>query len=164
MRLIFLPTWLTIALPFILWPAFQLAAVALSRLPGPEAVSGRGGFFRSRPWEKGGAFYQRVFRIKSWKGFLPDGAAASRKGYRKRSLLDFSRANLERYLEESCRAEMAHWLAIPPFILFGFFMPAPALPFMLAYAVLLNLPCILAQRYNRPRIRKILEERGQASG
>jgi glycosyl-4,4'-diaponeurosporenoate acyltransferase len=159
MRLFFPPDWASVALAFVFWPALQLGAVALSRLPRKESVSSLAGLFRSRPWEGGGAFYQRFLRVKAWKPLLPDGAAASRKGYRKRSLSDFSRGNLERYLEESCRAELAHWLAIPPFILFGTFMPPQAVPLMLLYALLINLPCVIAQRYNRPRIEKILSRR-----
>jgi glycosyl-4,4'-diaponeurosporenoate acyltransferase len=159
MRLVFPPDWLSVALPFLLWPALQLGAVALSRLPNRESVSSRAGLFLSRPWERGGAFYQRFLRVKAWKPLLPDGAAVSRKGYRKRNLSDFSRGNLERYLEESCRAELAHWLAIPPFILFGIFMPSAALLPMALYALLVNLPCIIAQRYNRPRIERILSRR-----
>lgn len=156
MRLFLPPDWLSIALPFLLWPALQLGAAALSRLSKGKRVSPRAWLFRSRRWEGGGSFYQGLFRVKAWKPLLPDGAAVSRKGYRKRRLSDFSPGNLERYLEESCRAELAHWLAIPPFILFGTFMPTQALPFMLLYALLVNLPCIVAQRYNRPRIEKIL--------
>lgn len=159
MRLLFPPDWLSVALAFLLWPALQLGAAALSRLPKGGRVSPRKGIFRSRRWEGGGRFYQRFLGIKVWKPLLPDGAAVSRKGYRKRRLGDFSTANLERYLEESCRAELAHWLAIPPFLLFGTFMPAPALPLMLLYALLVNLPCVIAQRYNRPRIEKILSRR-----
>jgi len=162
-RLIFPPDWISIALPFILWPALQLSAIGLSRLPSGKNVSPRKGMFRPRPWENEGAVYQRVFRIKAWKPLLPDGAAVSRKGYRKRHMSDFSEPNLERFLEESCRAELAHWLAIPPFILFGAFMPLQALPFMLLYALLTNLPCIAAQRYNRPRIERILARRESPS-
>jgi glycosyl-4,4'-diaponeurosporenoate acyltransferase len=69
---------------------------------------------------------------------------------------DFSELNLLKFLHESCRAELTHWLAIPPFIVFGLFTPPAALPIMFVYALAVNMPCILAQRYNRPRIQKHL--------
>ncbi len=61
------------------------------------------------------------------------------------------------FLKESCRAEFSHIIAIFPFWIFGLFAPFTVVPIMLVYALLVNVPCIIAQRYNRPRILKILE-------
>lgn len=61
-----------------------------------------------------------------------------------------------RSLIESCRGEMTHWLPIFLFWVFGFIVPPYALVYMLIYALVANLPCIIVQRYNRPRILKIL--------
>ncbi|MEA5061120.1 MAG: hypothetical protein VB015_01720 [Erysipelotrichaceae bacterium] len=61
------------------------------------------------------------------------------------------------FLIESARGELTHWLAILPFWVFGFFAPSYIIPIMLAYALIVNLPCIIVQRYNRPRIKKLLK-------
>jgi glycosyl-4,4'-diaponeurosporenoate acyltransferase len=55
---------------------------------------------------------------------------------------------------------MIHWLAILPFRVFGFFTPPIVILYMLIYALAINMPCIIAQRYNRPRIVRIVARRG----
>ena len=102
--------------------------------------------------------YEDIFKVKSWKQLLPDGGGLWKKrGYKKRHLEDLSEENLERFLLESCRAELTHWLVISLFWVFGFFLPASATGLMLIIALLGNLPCIIPQRYNRPRVLKLLE-------
>ena len=81
----------------------------------------------------------------------------------KKKLTDFSERNLEQFVIESCRGELTHLLAILPFWLFGFIGPPAMLWLMLAYAIAVNLPCMLAQRYNRPRFLNLLSlYRGKA--
>ena len=157
MRIFFLPDWSTIVLIFLLWPLFQLLPIRLARRMKDGSFYHGSPFYRSRAWERSGEIYDSLFRIRAWKHLLPDGAAVTKKGYRKRHLSDFTQSNLEKFLLESCRGEFGHWLAIPPFLLFGLFLPPGALPLMFAYALLVNLPCIMAQRFNRPRIARILE-------
>jgi len=64
---------------------------------------------------------------------------------------------LEEFIIQTGRGEIAHWLQILPFWVFGFWCPPYMLWFMLFYALLVNLPCILAQRYNRPRLIRVNE-------
>jgi hypothetical protein len=45
---------------------------------------------------------------------------------------------------------MDHWLCIPPALLFFLWNPGPVGFVMILYAFVVNLPCILAQRFNRP--------------
>jgi glycosyl-4,4'-diaponeurosporenoate acyltransferase len=114
--------------------------------------------FRLRPWEDEGRVYDRLFAVRRWKGLLPDGGAAwKQKGYQKKKLTDLSQENLERFIVESARAELTHMLAILPFWVFGFFAPPNVVWIMLAYALAVNLPCMIAQRYNRPRVRALLK-------
>lgn len=156
MQVVFLPIYLTLPLVIILWPLLQVAAAWVSRLLPAPYFQSTVGFYSSHRWESGGSFYQRVFRIRKWKHLLPDGGAMV-GGYAKKHLTDYSRQNLETFIEESCRAEFSHWLAMLPFWVFGFFAEFTIIYLMLAYAVVINLPCILAQRFNRPRIQKVLE-------
>ena len=158
MQILFLPTGWTVALCIFGWFLIQLAA-ALVCLKLPKRILSPDFFlFRERGWEQGGRIYKRLFRVERWKHLLPDGAAVTGSGYRKKRLTDFSRENLNRFLVESCRAELTHLLAILPFWIFGFIGPPRIIWYMLLYALAVNLPCILVQRYNRPRIRLLMEK------
>jgi len=157
MRVIFLSRPVTIFLCFILWGIIQAGTVLICILIPDRYFDPDSSIFRQRKFERGGEFYQKVFKVRSWKGLLPDGGKVWRKkGYQKKNLKDLSKENLRRYLIESSRGEMTHWLAMSFFWVFGFFTPLYVLWMMIAYALLLNLPCIIAQRYNRPRIRRLL--------
>ncbi|HSN94807.1 MAG TPA: hypothetical protein VLR89_07080 [Anaerolineaceae bacterium] len=158
MRLIFLPEAWTFVLVFVLWGLCQLGAVIVclnlpDRFFSPESF-----FFKSHPFEKDGRVYNDIFQVYRWKHLLPDGSKVWKKrGFKIKSLDSFSEENLERFLIESVRSETTHWLAIFPFWLFGFFAP-PIVPFiLLAYGLIANLPCIIAQRYNRPRVQRQLQ-------
>jgi len=140
---------------FLLWPTFQLGAAFWALEIKDTSYHYDAFFFKTHRWEHEGRIYQHLFRIKRWKKHLPDGGAAFKNGYRKKHLTDFSKASLEKFLAESCRAEFSHWISIIPFFVFGFFCPPIVVLYMFIYAVLINLPCIIAQRYNRPRIVKI---------
>ena len=81
-----LPVAGTILLNVAAWLVIHLGVSYLSsRLPlGLFREDGR--LYRTRRWEKGGRFYQDVFRIRAWKGLLPDGAALFKSGFRKKRL------------------------------------------------------------------------------
>ena len=84
------------------------------------------------------------------------GHGLEKRGFKKKRLDNFTEENLNRFLVESARGELTHWLAILPFWIFGFFAPVRVIWFMLLYALLINMPCIIVQRYNRPRVHKLL--------
>jgi glycosyl-4,4'-diaponeurosporenoate acyltransferase len=112
-----------------------------------------GWLYRARRWERGGRVYQAVFRIRAWKGLLPDGAALFKKGFRKRRIASRSTDYLHRFILETCRAELCHWLAFALVPLFFLWNPWYVAVLMIPYAVATNAPCILTQRFNRPRLR-----------
>ncbi len=157
MQIFFLSNGLTIAFCFILWPVFQVSAALLCLKIPDRYLLADGFLFRERNFEEKGALYEKVFKIRTWKRFLPDGGAVTRGGYRKKHIREYSKENLNRFLIESCRAELSHLLAILPFWVYGLFAPPIVILYMFIYALLVNLPCIIAQRYNRPRIKKVLE-------
>ena len=164
MRLFYFSNVITILLCFALWLVFQVSAAVLClNLPDkvfhPDAF-----FFRSHRWEQNGRVYDKIFLVKRWKHLLPDGGAVwKKKGYQKKTLTDFSEQNLNRFLVESARGESSHWLAILPFWVFGLFAPPEVIWIMLAYALAVNVPCIIAQRYNRPRILALMAHRKRSS-
>jgi len=120
--------------------------------------------FRERAFERGGLSYQRVFRIESWKRLLPDGARLFHRGFRKKRLASRSPEYLARFRVETCRSELAHWLVAACAPLFFLWNSVGVGCVMLAYAVLANLPCILAQRYNRCRLNRVLARPALAVG
>lgn len=154
MQIVDLPPIWTVLLIIILWPSLQMVAAVLSRRLPDRLFDHKQSIYRCRPWEKEGKIYQTLFKIRRWKSLLPDGGAIMPGGYAKKHLTDYSTANLEKFLNDSCRAEFSHWLAMTPFWIFGLIGPPVIIVFMLIYALAVNLPCIMAQRFNRPRIAK----------
>lgn len=134
----------------------MLAALICLNLPD-RFFTPNSWFFKSHKFEKQGQIYQKLFLVNRWKHLLPDGGAAwGRKGFEKKKLRNRSQDYLKEFLTESARGEMTHWLAILPFWVFGFFTPFNTIWMMLAYALVAHLPCIIVQRYNRPRIQRLL--------
>lgn len=156
MQIIFLSQGWTLLLCFMLWPVFQVSAVLIALKIPNQYLSPKGFIFKERKWEKDGELYEKVFQVKRWKQFLPDGGTLIKGGYRKRHLKDYSIENLERFQLETCRGEFSHIVAILPFWIFGLFLPPIALLCMFLYAIIINLPCVIAQRYNRVRLTRIL--------
>jgi glycosyl-4,4'-diaponeurosporenoate acyltransferase len=159
MRLIYLPTLWTIVIDFAAWFIIHIGVVAIMvRIPAKHFNPNQW-LYRSRKWEGEGNVYQEVFKIKKWKQHLPDGARIlGRLGFAKKQLNATSAGYFEAFSIETCRAELTHWIII----LFGpfFFLwnrPGVGL-FMIFYALLENVPFIIAQRYNRYRFRRLLEQ------
>ena len=122
-----------------------------------------GWLYRTRRWERGGRIYERVFRIRAWKRHLPDGAAAFRTGFRKRRMTGRSPQYCRTFVRETCRAELYHWLVFALVPLFFLWNPWWVAWPMVPYAIAVNLPCIVAQRFNRPRLAAIAARGGCAS-
>ena len=111
--------------------------------------------YRQRNWEKNGRIYERLFRLKSWKKKLPDGAAVFKNGFEKKRLKETSQRYLLDFISETCRAELTHWIVL----LFGFIFLIWNIWWvgivMIIYATIVNMPCIITQRYNRIKLRRI---------
>ncbi len=160
MQVFFPGTFVTLVLIFAIWALVPLLFAWLCLFLPDRFFTPNRFFWQSHGWEQGGRIYETLFRIKSWKYLLPDGGNVWKsRGYQKRRLADYTEENLKRFLIESARGELTHWLGILPFWVFGFFAPPYVVWIMLAYALIVNLPCILAQRYNRPRVFALLARR-----
>jgi len=161
MQILFLPKPFAIALCFLLWAVIQtLVSYICLKIPNRYFNPKKFPFTGYR-FEKEGSFYRKWLRVHRWKKYLPDGGALMGGEFRKKNLEHITHANLHRFLIESCRAEMTHVLAILPFWVFGLIAPPEVVWIMLIYAVAINLPCIIAQRYNRPRIQSLMKKRFQ---
>ena len=118
--------------------------------------------FKTRSWERNGRIYQSIFRVRLWKKFLPSAGRIfglfSLNGFR-----SSSRNYARKWMMESCRAELTHWYAMLPGFLFLLWNPFEAWLINLIYAVCANIPCIISQRYNRPRIQTLVGRRESLS-
>ncbi len=151
-----LPTFWTIVLDCVAWAAIQTGIAYLSiRLPR-RWLNPRSWLLRARSWEQGGAIYERLFRVRRWKTRLPSGGGLFRGGFSMRSLQGHDADYLRTWVLESSRAEICHWMAIAPALLFFIWNPLGVGFIMIAYAAAVNAPCIIAQRHNRPRFQAIL--------
>jgi len=159
MRLIYLPTFWTIVIDFIAWFIIHIGVVAIMvRIPAKHFDPNHW-LYRSRTWEGKGNVYQEVFKIKRWKQYLPDGARAlGRLGFPKKQLNATSAGHFKAFFIETCRAEVTHWIIILFAPVFFLWNPPGIGLFMIFYALLENVPFIIAQRYNRYRFSRLLEQ------
>ncbi len=153
-----------VALDAVAWAAIQSAAgygvhhVRVGRLAHDTWVT------RPRRWEGGGRFYVERLRIRRWKGFLPEAGALFAGGFDKGQLGARSIEHLRRHVAETRRAEIGHWVALLPTPLFWRWNPRWLSVVMTAYAVVINGPCIAAQRYNRLRLQRVMDRMERQGG
>jgi|WetSurMetagenome_2_1015567.scaffolds.fasta_scaffold28536_2 glycosyl-4,4'-diaponeurosporenoate acyltransferase len=153
--IIHLPGILNIIVDILAWLLIHVSvSLSIDKLP-TDSFNPISWLYRERQWEKGGRIYQTVLRIKQWKGLLPDGAAILKNRFRKKHLGNPDEAYISRFIAETCRAELIHW---------GIFIFSPLFfiwnewwigLIMIAYGCAVNVPCIVTQRYNRIRLKRI---------
>ena len=141
--------WLVIQFG-LAWSFTQLAA---------ERFDYRNAMARPKGWERSGRFYERMFAIKRWKDKLPDASRMFRGGFAKANLQTAAPEYLERFLRETWRGEVVHWLALLVLPLFAIWNPWWGVLVNAAVALAVNFPCILALRYNRVRFQRLLARR-----
>jgi len=147
---------LNIAIDFIAWLLIHVSvSVCLSRI-NPAHFNPYSWLFKERKWETNGTIYRSVLAIKKWKNFLPDGAAVSKSGFRKKHLNNSEPSYLQRFLLETCRAELTHWIIFLFSLLFFLWNEWWIGLIMIAYGLITNMPCIIAQRYNRIRLVRVI--------
>lgn len=147
--------WVT-ALNVAAWLTIQLGlAWTFTRLAS-ERFDHHNIIARPKTWERGGRFYENLFAIKRWKDKLPDAARLFHGGFAKGKLRAASPEYLERFLRETWRGEAVHWLALSAVPLFAIWNPWWGVLVNAGVALTVNLPCILALRYNRTRLQRLL--------
>ena len=114
-------------------------------------------WFDSCEWENEGLIWQDLFHIRKWKKHLPDSSSFIKSAYDLTNLHGLNLSSMEKIILETKRAEHTHWLSIPPALLFFIWNPPWAGMIMIVYALLMNLPFIIVQRYNRPRLMRVYE-------
>ncbi len=116
--------------------------------------------FAAYGWEREGKIYARL-RVEKWKNKLPDKSRFVRSTVRKSVGADRSSERMWRLVQETCVAEAVHWalLVISPVMLLVMRPPYGAVAAVL-YG-LSNLPFIIIQRYNRPRLVRAAQRAGR---
>lgn len=134
-----------------------VAAYPVGRLiskydPDPESF-----LFREQAWELGGKIYEKL-NIKNWQARIPDvSQVLGRWMPQKRLKVGFTAETVRTMIRETCTAEMVHnLLNIAGLRLLGLWEGIGGIVVYLVYVLLGNLPFILVQRYNRPRLKVLL--------
>lgn len=149
----------TVVADVLAWALFH-AATGYAAHRVAERRLGRDWFVhRPRRFEREGEWYARRLRVKRWKGWLPEAGDLFRGGFDKSRVTSTEPSYLERYVRETRRAELAHWWCLSCSPLFGLWNPPAVVAAMVAYGVVANVPCIVAVRYNRFRLQRILRKR-----
>ncbi len=158
MRIIFLSDVETFFLDIVAWLFFHLSiGYYSSRIP-LDRIDPKKSWFLTKPWEKGGEIYQKLFRVKDWKKIIPSGAALYRNAYELKHLSEMNINGVRLWITESCRSEICHWIMIIPGFFFYLWNTVEIGRLMLGYAIVNNIVPIIMQRYNRPRARKLLAQ------
>lgn len=114
--------------------------------------------FRCFAIEKNGKIYEAI-GIKRWKDRLPDMSKIfSRIMLPKKIPFDISQDKVTLLIQETCVAEFIHFVLSVLGIGCFFIWPGPGgMIVFLIWLFVGNLPYILIQRYNRPRLCKLAE-------
>ena len=130
------------------WPLIHLAIGFVALRVPPHLFAQDSWLTAPRRWERDGRIYRDWLAIRKWKTLLPDGAPWL-GGFAKKRICSRDSSYLAQFLLETRRAESAHWGMLCCLPLFFLWNPPWACLVMTGYALAANLPCILAQRYNR---------------
>lgn len=154
-----MPQGVTILVDIVAWGTFHAATGYAAHRLRDERLERDGWLLRQRRFEDGGRWYRRRLRIHRWKDRLPEAGALFAGGLSKRELPSYDAPGLRLFERETRRAELTHWWCMACGLIFILWNPPLAAGLLVTYGVLVNLPFILIQRYNRFRIQSLLERR-----
>lgn len=121
-------------------------------IPIPRKIVNYDAFpFKPYAFEKNGKIYEKI-GVHKWKDGLPDASKVVKSMTRKKVTMKMDVSGMDRLIRETCIAEIVHWLLILLTPVYSLFVPVGyGVVFSAVYA-LMNLPFIIVQRYNRPRL------------
>ena len=114
--------------------------------------------YKTLPFENNGRFYER-FGIKKWQSKVPDMSKIVPKLMPPKSMAGNYRQRLPVMITETCVAEFTHG-ALAILGLLGLTMWASPWKYLITgiYILIFNVPFMVIQRYNRPRLVKVYQK------
>ncbi len=111
--------------------------------------------FAERKWENGGKIYNRLY-VSKWKSKLPDMSKYIKQMLSKRIHGTETADDINRLIAETCVAEAAHYVLMALSVgMVIIWRDVGGLICCLCYAAG-NIPYIIIQRYNRPRLARMM--------
>lgn len=118
--------------------------------------------YRAYQFEDGGRIYNKL-HIREWQNKVPDMSRILPMIMPAKNLSGDYKSRLPRMLQETCVAELIHWLlCITGLHCLKLYPGMGGIIIVFLYIVIFNLPFIIIQRYNRPRLLKIATRIRQA--
>lgn len=113
--------------------------------------------YRCCKFEKDGQIYDKL-NIRKWQNKVPDMSRILPKWMPAKNLSGNFRERMPRMLQETCVAEFIHSaLCVTGLRCLKLYPGIGGVIIVLLYIVVFNLPFIIIQRYNRPRLMKLLK-------
>lgn len=111
--------------------------------------------FRPFPFEKNGAIYN-CLGVRRWQNKLPDMSRLLPSLMPAKNISTLQKEGLQRMLQETCVAEIIHaLLMLTGLYCIRLWPGAGGIAIAVINAFVFNLPFIIIQRYNRPRLLRL---------
>lgn len=115
--------------------------------------------FRTYAWEEK---LWKALKIRSWQAKVPDMSKVFPKLMPAKALTQKTAQNLPLMIQETCVAELTHGLlCLAGLFLLKLWPGVGGILLTVIYIVFGNLPFLLIQRYNRPRLQRLLEKQSR---
>lgn len=131
--------------------SYPVGRLISRRGPDPDSF-----IFRERGWEQNGKLYEKL-NIKQWQSKIPDISKVMRRWMPEKKLeFGVTAEKVRIMIRETCTAELVHnLLNIFGLRLLDIWEGTGGRIMYLVYFFLGNLPFIMVQRYNRPRLKQL---------
>ncbi|HKK47451.1 MAG TPA: hypothetical protein VJ932_00040, partial [Alkalispirochaeta sp.] len=119
--------FLRLVLISVAWIVIQIGSGYVSHLLPQAWFATDNRLFRARRFEREGRLYRRALLVHRWKTRLPEAGAMFAGGFSKRHL-NLARSQervttIRRFIAETRRAELSHWLPVALSCTFFFWNP-----------------------------------------
>ena len=149
-------TLYTVLIDIAVWFAIHMVVSYLMTRQPRYSFNPGSWLHRERGWEGKGSLYYRWLKVGRWKHVLPDGAALFESGFKKKHLQENTEGYFQNFRQETCRAELTHWIVLLAGLIFFIWNIWWVGIIMILYAFSVNMPCIITQRYNRIRLNRVI--------
>lgn len=150
--------WLMLAIDIVAWFIVQVGlGLVVFNFP-PRWYDYRRPCFHVSTREE--AFYRSI-RLHRWKKYLPEYPGIGRHRFAKRHLDETKPDYLRRFITSTCRVEMVHVIVMLPLPFFIIWNSPFMFSLNIIYCVAMNVPFWMIQRFNRPRLVRLLHLQGE---